>query len=483
MSQHPGPPDPSDSPQPPDPDGWARPDASPPSHDAPPPQSHQPQEPQPQWQWPQADGPQGPQPGWPQGHTPTPQPQPQPQGQYPPGPGPYAPGPYPHGYGYGAQSPYPYGYGYQQVKQPWADDPPPGRSFHQLARTERNRWWRPLVGSLFVLAGAFVAMFVLLVPMMIVWRASGHSLDETGKDGSIFGNTNADLVFNLLGLALLIPVAAFGAWWIQRRRPGTLLSVTGRIRWRWLLACCGLSLAFLVVSFGLSVAAGALGGGDDGGDGGHWVGWGKFLVPAVAVLLLVPFQASAEEIVFRGWLVQAVGAYTLEGRAAPVARALSRVLRTPWPGIVVAGVAFAFGHDYTGWGPVDIFMFGAILGWLAVRTGGLESGMAVHIFNNVMSFLFPAALGTLDLDQGSVGFLPVLADVTALALYALAVTWLARRMGITNRTPSPEHDRPQASQETQASLVSQDDDPEPQNLPQGPGVAFPTPAEPPATPA
>lgn len=474
MSQSPGPPFPSDSPQQPDPSGWAEPDAQHPPQDTPPQQPQEPQQPQqaqqPEAQWPQAAWPQGPQ-APPQGPAPAPQPyayNPYPQG--------HAHNPYPHGdvYGPGAQ-PYAYAYGYQQVSGPWADEPPPGRRFHQLARTARNRWWRPLVGSLFVLTGAFVAMLVLLVPMMIVWRLTGHDLaDDSGKSGSIFASTNADLVFNLAGLALLIPVAGFGAWWIQRRRPGTLLSVTGRIRWRWLLICCALSLGFLAVSFGLSVGVGMIGGGDDGSDGGHWVGWARFLVPAVIVLVLVPFQATAEEIVFRGWLLQAVGAYTLEGRAAPVARALSRVLRTPWPGIVVAGVAFTLGHDYTGWGPVDIFVFGAILGWLAVRTGGLESGMAVHTFNNLMSFLFPAALGTLDLEQGSIGFLPVLADVTALALYALAVTWLARRMGITNRTPSP----------------SQDDDP----LPAGPNPpqphpaqaqaeASPTPAEPPATPA
>ncbi|MCP2336502.1 CPBP family intramembrane glutamic endopeptidase [Actinomadura rupiterrae] len=343
---------------------------------------------------------------------------------------------------------------------PWADEPPPGKRFHQLARTARNRWWRPLVGTLFLGAGALLAMIVLIVPMMIVWAATGHDMDDSGSKDSIFGSTNADLGFNLAGLALMTPVALFAAWWIQRRRPGTLLSVAGRIRWRWLLACCGLSLAFLVVSFGLSVGVGALGGDGGGGDDGHWVGWERFLVPAVLALVLVPFQATAEEVVFRGWLIQAVGAYTLEGRRPAIARALSRVLRTPWPGIVVAGLAFTAGHDYTGWGPVDIFMFGAVLGFLAVRTGGLESGMAVHTFNNLMSFLFPAALGTLDLDQGSVGWQPVVVDVSALVLYALAVLWLARRMGIANRTPSADpQDSPSAAAEDTPPAAAQDTPP------------------------
>ncbi|MFC4905792.1 CPBP family intramembrane glutamic endopeptidase [Actinomadura gamaensis] len=335
-------------------------------------------------------------------------------------------------------------------------------------------------------AGALLAMAVLIVPMMIVWTATGHRLDETGKQDSIFGNTNADMGFNLAGLALLIPIALFAAWWIQRRRPGTLLSVTGRIRWRWLLACCGLSLAFLVVSYGLSVAVGSLGGDTGDGDGseGHWVGWGDFLVPAVIALVLVPFQATAEEVVFRGWLVQAVGAYTLEGRRAAVARALSRVLRTPWPGIVIAGLAFTAGHDYTGWGPVDIFMFGAILGWLAVRTGGLESGMAVHTFNNLMSFIFPAALGTLDLEQGSVGWQPVAVDVSALVLYALAVLWLARRMGIVNRTPSePEPASLDSQPQEQQERPWDGEVREPRPTVTAREEASPTHAEPPAAPA
>jgi membrane protease YdiL (CAAX protease family) len=49
-------------------------------------------------------------------------------------------------------------------------------------------------------------------------------------------------------------------------------------------------------------------------------------------LLLVPFQAAAEEYLFRGWLLQAFGAF----------------MRTPWPGILIGAAAFTALHAYTG---------------------------------------------------------------------------------------------------------------------------------------
>jgi membrane protease YdiL (CAAX protease family) len=112
----------------------------------------------------------------------------------------------------------------------------------------------------------------------------------------------------------------------------------------------------------------------------------------------------------------------------------SAVFRTPWPGIVVGSALFTAGHGYTSWGILDIFLFGAIAAWLAVRTGGLESGIALHVFNNLMAFLLPAAVGKLDMEQGSVPWQVVLADVVPMVLYALAVVWLARRMRVQKVT-------------------------------------------------
>lgn len=366
--------------------------------------------------------------GWGQGYGPAPHAQ-GPYAQAPYAQGPYGPAPYGPGYAYGVPP----------AKRPWTVPPPEGRPFHQAARNEAHRWWRPLVGTLAVLVVGFGLQVPLFIVGMIVQTlVTGDTVDLASAEGdSILGNDTADLALNLGSLALFLPVVLGTAWLVQRRRPGTLSSVAGRLRWRWLLVCAGLAVVFCVVSYGTSIAAAVAMDDQSGGDE-HWVGWGAFLVPALVIVLLVPFQSAAEEYVFRGWLLQAMGACTLENARSGAGRVFSAVFRTPWPGIVVGSALFTAGHGYTGWGILDIFLFGAIAAWLAVRTGGLESSIALHVFNNLMAFLLPAAVGKLDMEQGSVPWQAVLADVVPMALYTLLVAGLARRMRIERATPADD---------------------------------------------
>ncbi|WP_157431620.1 CPBP family intramembrane glutamic endopeptidase [Actinomadura hibisca] len=426
-----------------DANGWAPPDPGPgrSASPEPPPQAQQPEPQQPQgWQEPYAgQNPQQPPPypvpyGQPQGNGQPPQ-----YGQAPP----YAPHPAPYGqapsYGQSPQGYPPYGYpqyGPPQVKQPWIVPPEPGRPFHQMARTAAHRWWRPLVGTLAILAAGLGLMMVLMIVGTIVQFAVTGEAAEPADGEPMFGSVNAELAFNLAGLAVFLPLVLLAAWGIQRRRPGTLSSVTGRLRWRWLLVCAGLAVLFCIAGFGASLLASMVV--DDPADEAqHWVGWGEFLLPAAIILLLVPFQASAEEYMFRGWILQGVGACTLENSRGRFGRAMSRAFRTPWPGMVVGAALFTSGHGYTGWGVLDIFAFGVIAAWITVRSGGLEAAIALHVFNNLMAFLLPAAVGRLDLEQGDVPWQYVIADVVPMLLYAAAVSWLVRRKKIQNVVPDP----------------------------------------------
>jgi membrane protease YdiL (CAAX protease family) len=296
-----------------------------------------------------------------------------------------------------------------------------------------HRWWRPILGTILLgLMALFTTIFIL-----IVWDGISPN-DVTGEDsGAFFSSPTEDIASNLVLLGILTPLVLLTVRWIQRRPAFSVASVLQKIRWRWLALCCLPGLAYLLLNFALGAAFDALfpntGTGTDTGDDGSWVGWGRFVVPALVILVLVPFQSAAEEFVFRGWLVQAVGAYGPDNTDGnPFVRNLKRLLRSPWPALVVSSVAFVFGHGYTGWAMGDIFLFAMTVGWLTIRTGGLETGIALHSINNVIAFMIPAALGRLSdwSEQGGAHWSVFVLDLPCIALYAAGVLWLAKRNNI-----------------------------------------------------
>jgi membrane protease YdiL (CAAX protease family) len=126
---------------------------------------------------------------------------------------------------------------------------------------------------------------------------------------------------------------------------------------------------------------------------------------------------------FRGWLLQAVGSFTAEGRR------LGRVFGTPWPAIILSSLPFVAGHAYTDWGLLDIGAFAVVTAWITVRTGGLEAGIALHVVNNMVGMALSATEGDLSLTQGSVPLPEVLGDVVPLLLWAWVIVWLFDHTG------------------------------------------------------
>ncbi|MDH2429849.1 type II CAAX endopeptidase family protein [Sphaerisporangium sp. TRM90804] len=268
--------------------------------------------------------------------------------------------------------------------------------------------------------GTVAVALAYLVTGVVVISAGVLVAQLTGipvlmEDGRLFGEPVYDLAVMLLSIAAVLPLVFGAAWLIQRRPPGTLSSVLGRLRWRWLLTCTGLAVLSLLFGQAALVATLALTG-EDVGDLFGWTGWDRFLPGLVVIALLVPFQAAAEEYVFRGWLLQAFGAY----------------FRTPWPGILLGAAAFTALHAYTDWGIVDVFAFGALMGWLAVRTGGLEAPIALHVVNNVVSFVPAAAAGDLAdaLRQGAVPWQSLAGTVVQLGFFTVAVIIIAQKRAI-----------------------------------------------------
>ncbi|MFG6196376.1 CPBP family intramembrane glutamic endopeptidase [Nonomuraea sp. JJY05] len=311
---------------------------------------------------------------------------------------------------YGTQPPvYPY--------QPpsWFLPTPSGARYDHLARNAAARPWRAIVGTLVVATGFVV------IGAVVVWAGVVMSLllgipAPLEAEGQLFGDPVFSLVVVLLSLAPVLPLVYGTAALVQRRRPGTLSSVAGRLRWRWLLACAGVAVLALLLGQGAQALALSASGQD--ADLFGWAGWSGFLPALIVIVLLVPFQAAAEEYVFRGWFVQALGAH----------------VRNPVWSIVLGSALFMSLHGYSWAGLVDVFGFGVVMGFLTVRTGGLEAAVSLHVLNNLLAFGQSAAAGHLDdaLNQGKVPvpWEALSGTVVQLGVYAFGVLYLAKKQSV-----------------------------------------------------
>jgi uncharacterized protein len=300
---------------------------------------------------------------------------------------------------------------------------PGGLTYDQLARTARHRWWLPLAGTLAIVAAWFLVQIVVSVVAVVASVAFGLGEPPPKK---LFKDPTLDLAASLVILACFIPITMMAARFVQRRPAGSTVSVTNRLRGRWLAICLGLAVVPIFFSYTITLLLEVFGGAssEKSGEAG-WVGMSQFLLPAVVILIAVPFQAAGEEFVFRGWILQFFGSY----------------LRKPYVGMAVQAVAFAMAHGLeTVSGFVDLLLFATITGWLTLRTGGLEAGIALHTLNNLVAFLLAAATGQLA-DTDTAAQSPwhlFFIDCVVLTTFAVLVVLLARRLGVENRSRGPE---------------------------------------------
>ncbi|MDT0302302.1 CPBP family intramembrane glutamic endopeptidase [Streptomonospora wellingtoniae] len=309
--------------------------------------------------------------------------------------------------------------------------PPAGAPYHRLARTRRHRWWMPPLAVVAAVVAIVVVQLIMATAAVVVAVVAG--IQGTGDD--VFRSPLANLVLQLVVVATMAPIVFAAAWTVQRRPVGTLFSVAGRMRWRWLLCCLAPAVPALVVSFAVLFGLQRLAS-PDAAFIGEYAGGSGFVSALVLIVLLVPFQASAEEIALRGFLMQAVGSI---GAGAGERRGGSRVswlLRTPLLAILVSGTVFTLLHDYSGWGLLDVAVFGVAMAWLTWFTGGLEAALGLHVLHNLTAFSISAYEGTLDrVASGGGSWQGVVSTSVEVAVYCAAVVYLARRLGVRRTVP------------------------------------------------
>jgi membrane protease YdiL (CAAX protease family) len=286
--------------------------------------------------------------------------------------------------------------------------------YHRLARTERYRWWTPIRELV------SCVLFVILLwagAVLPVAFAVGPASDGV-----------AGLILLGVATAVAIPASVLAARTTRGRwRP--LLSVDGVVRWRWLRLCLAVALVEGLLSVVAEAVFAALGA-PLGPPRGAWVGWARFLPLALAVVVAIPPQAAAEEILFRGTLMQALGAW----------------VRAPWFAVLLSSVAFGAMHALPLPGFVSTSTFGLVCAWLTIRTGGLEAAVALHVLHNSAFFLAEAATGRGDRwiteTNVDVHWHAALVDIGLSGLYGVAIAILDTRRGREARCLSRQPAQP-----------------------------------------
>jgi membrane protease YdiL (CAAX protease family) len=217
---------------------------------------------------------------------------------------------------------------------------------------------------------------------------------------TVWGLVAANLA---IGSAILVVAGLLRL--LHRRRAIWLWSVTPGVRWRFLLACF---LAGLVVLVGLQfVLSGVPVLRPQDGIAGF----------VVAILVTSPIQAAAEEVFFRGYLMQALGL----------------VWRRQWFPVVASALLFALFHGTQNL-PLFFhrFSFGLIMGALVWRTGGLEASIGAHIANNLGAFLWAALTSSVAQARAvqELTWVGAVEEIAGFAVFAAVAWWIAGRMRV-----------------------------------------------------
>ena len=279
--------------------------------------------------------------------------------------------------------------------------PPDGAEYPHVLRGTAP--WRSVLGIALAVAA------LLVVPALI----SQAVLTGAGPDADLARRAEAfDLPVGLLAVNLGTAALALVAWLLvaglHREQPGWLSSVRPGMRWRYLLVC--VPVAVIVLVGGQLLASPTLG----------WAPQPGFAAFLLVILLTSPLQALGEELIFRGYLLQAFG--SLASRA--------------WVGPVAAAVVFALFHGVQNSALfVDRLLLGLIAGVLVWRTGGLEAAVVAHAVGNVATYTLAGATTSVAAVRAvdGIGWAAAAFDVAGLAVFAVVAVLVAWRMGLRTR--------------------------------------------------
>jgi membrane protease YdiL (CAAX protease family) len=245
-------------------------------------------------------------------------------------------------------------------------------NYLEVARTGKNDWWRYVISF-----PAILATWLIVGSVPLFFLIAYVQMDENpATDVTVSGFSGIPLLVEfLVTMSSFIPfilATLLAVRFIHDRPVQTLITGEPRIRWNRIFVGGGIWFAIVAL---IATVESLL-------HPGRYVLTfqpGELLVFVIFALVLIPIQTSAEEVFFRGYLLQWIGLR----------------LKNKWVLSVLNGLLFFLPHTANPEMAVDstlvglgYFVFGFVFTLVTVQDNGMELALGVHAANNLFIALF-----------------------------------------------------------------------------------------------
>lgn len=291
--------------------------------------------------------------------------------------------------------------------------------FLENASAGRNNWWRYILTIVVSFGGGILASGLLMALVLIV-----YSIYLSSQGISNISNIILNTISSPFTLIILVGVSyglSFVLFYIctrflHHKRLLNIINAGSHVRWRLLLK--GLILWFLIL--GLFSLPDLI-----FNPASYQITFNSknFIILLILCLLAFPIQASFEEILFRGYLMQGFSLFSKRLSILFNSKSISK----PWVPLLITSLLFGLVHFWNGTSfYMDLsivsstFIIGLMLGIVALGDNGIETAMGIHIANNLyVSLLYNSA------DSGLPGLPSVVTTQSADPFSGLPVLTLA----------------------------------------------------------
>jgi len=245
-------------------------------------------------------------------------------------------------------------------------------NYLEVAHNGKNDWWRYLISFPAILAIWFLIGSIPIFLLMAYVTTDGDPATSYSATGFIGISVIPEFLVTMSSFIPFILATLLMVYVIHVRPLKTLITGKAQIRWGRMLSGAAV---WLFIAALLSVVASLL------YSGRYLLTFqpATWLVFAIFALILVPIQTSAEEIFFRGYLLQWMGLR----------------LKNIWLLSFLNGVLFFLPHVANPEMATDsvliglgYFAMGFFLTLITLQDNGMELALGMHAGNNLFSALF-----------------------------------------------------------------------------------------------